>query len=167
MQFATAARRTLSRSPHGYRMVRRWRTFARYLRRKPHDPDFAAFGLFTGRRGLFLDIGANVGQSALSFRVFHDGPILSIEPNVDHRRDLQLLKRLIRNFDYLMVAAGEENTRAMLRIPRYRGANVTGEASLLRSSGIGGDWASRHLSGATDEFTILEREVEVRRLDDL
>ena len=60
----------LTRSPALYRLARRPYAAARYALRRPHDPDYGAFALFPDRRGLFLDVGANAGMSALSFRVF-------------------------------------------------------------------------------------------------
>jgi FkbM family methyltransferase len=160
-------RRLLSRSDRAYRAARWLHGFVRFLRKRPHDPNFAAFALFRDRHGLFLDVGANMGQSALSFRIFHDAPILSIEPNPDHRTDLRLCKRVLKRFDFLTVAAGEENGTATLRIPTFRGAGVTGEASLIDDDRLGEYWASRHLHGATSQLGVRERQVEVRRLDEL
>jgi FkbM family methyltransferase len=164
---AGEARRVLSRHQGAYRLARRVHVLARFAARRPHDPDFAAFGLFRQRRGLFLDVGANVGQSALSFRLFHDSPILSIEPNPENEPDLRLLKRLIPRFDYLMVAAGEKTGSATLHIPTYRGATVTGEATLVGEANPGSYWASRHLGAGNGEMGVIDRDVEVRRLDDL
>jgi FkbM family methyltransferase len=157
----------LSRHQGAYRLARRAQAIARFAARRPHDPDFAAFSLFRQRRGLFLDVGANVGQSALSFRLFHDSPILSIEPNPENEPDLRLLKRLIKRFDYLIVAAGEENGSATLHVPTYRGATVTGEATLVGDADPGGYWASQHLGTGDGAMGVIDREVEVRRLDDL
>jgi len=160
-------RRLLSRSDRAYRAARWIRGFVRFVRKRPHDPNFAAFAMFKDRQGLFLDVGANMGQSALSFRIFHDAPILSIEPNPDNRADLRLCKRVLRGFDFLSVAAGEENGSATLRIPTFRGASVTGEASLLEGERLGEYWATQHLRGATGRLGVRERQVEVRRLDEL
>jgi FkbM family methyltransferase len=163
---SSLARRLLSGNDRAYRAARWLRGFARYLCRRPHDRDFAAFALFGERRGLFLDVGANMGQSAFSFRIFHDAPILSIEPNPDHRIDLRLCRSVLRRFDFITVAAGEENGAATLRIPTFRGASVTGEGSLLPGEGIGSWWAGQHLA-AEGEMGVRECPVEVRRLDEL
>jgi FkbM family methyltransferase len=162
------ARQLLSRHPGTYRLARRGLVLARLVARRPHDDDFAAFALFRDRRGLFLDVGANVGQSALSFRLFHDASILSIEPNPENEPDLRLLKRLIRRFDYLLVAAGEETGSATLHIPTYGGTTVTGEATLVAGSSAGSYWASRHLGPKNGGgMGVIDRDVQVRRLDDL
>jgi hypothetical protein len=67
--------------------------------------------------GLFLDVGANVGQSAMSFRIFNrQARILSIEPNPDLEPDLRIV-RLVGRCDYLMVSADERlRTRRSIRI---------------------------------------------------
>jgi FkbM family methyltransferase len=162
------ARRLLSRHPGAYRLARRGLVLTRLAARRPHDQDFAAFALFRDRRGLFLDVGANVGQSALSFRLFHDASILSIEPNPENEPDLRLVKRLIRRFDYLLVAAGEETGSATLHIPTYRGSTVTGEATLVSGTSAGSYWANRHLKAPNgSEMGVIDRDVQVRRLDDL
>lgn len=91
-----------------YRWTRFTANLMRFLLRKPHDPDFAAFAKFPDRPGLFLDIGANIGQSALAFRVFNRrAPILSIEANASHEAELRLVRALLRGFDYMICAAGE------------------------------------------------------------
>src|SRR3954468_23806524 len=66
----------------GDTLARRAAELTRYALRRPHEADFAAFALFPERTGLFLDVGANTGASALSFRIYNRrSPILSIEPN--------------------------------------------------------------------------------------
>lgn len=167
LRLGNIARRLLTHNGRAYLLARRTREAVRFLAKQPHDADFAAFGLFKDRTGVFLDVGANMGQSACSFRIFHDAPILSIEPNPEHRRDLRLLKRLIRRFDFLMIAAGEDNGWANLRIPMYRGASLTGEATLDDQGSPGEYWASRHLGAGEGAMAVIERPVEVRRLDDL
>ena len=37
-----------------------------------HDPDFRYFKSFSGRQGLFVDVGANRGQSSVSVRMVCD-----------------------------------------------------------------------------------------------
>jgi hypothetical protein len=84
------AKIALTRSPRVYGSLRRPYGVARFVLRKPHDPDFAVFGLFPERVGPFLDVGANAGMSAMSFRIYNRSPIISIEPNPYHEADLRL-----------------------------------------------------------------------------
>jgi FkbM family methyltransferase len=159
----------LTRSPRLYAAARRWLMVGRYLMRKPHEADFAGFRHFRSRQGQFLDIGANTGQSALSFRIFDRArPILSIEPLPQHERDLRMVKRLIPRFEYVMCAAGDVPGTETLRIPSYNGIELTGEATMSADGAGGSAWAIDQLgSDAQDELEVTEIEVEVRRLDDL
>jgi FkbM family methyltransferase len=136
------------------------RLVGRYVLRRPHEPEFYALRRWKSRTGLFLDIGANIGQSALSFRIVNrEAPILSIEPNPALARHLRLVKRLIPRFDYLSCAAGAEDGEATLYVPVWHGGLRTGFASLTRS------FAERG-SGAA-ESGVAEYKVPVRKLDDL
>ena len=141
----------------------------RYLCGRPHEADFAAFGRFPQRKGLFLDIGANAGESVLSFRLFNrTAPILSIEPNRYHEPDLRFLKRRIRNFDYLLCGAGDTNGRATLYVPVYRDLPLTGEASFHREQALDNYWLREQVgTGARSAVRLLELPVEVKRMDDL
>jgi FkbM family methyltransferase len=161
--------RLLTRSRRIYQASRRLRIVARFAARRPHEADFAGFRLFEDRSGIFLDIGANAGQSALSFRLFNKRtPILSIEPNPYEEPNLRLVKRLIRDFDYLLCGAGAENASAVLHVPMYRGVPLTGEASLEPVSAEHSSWLREHLGlERSPEFTVTERSVEIRRLDDM
>ena len=158
------AKLLLARSPRLYGAARRVRALALFALRRPHEPDFAAFALFPEREGLFLDVGANLGNSALSFRIFNArSPILSIEPNPFHERDLRFVKRLIRNFDYELFAAGDRRGEATLHVPFYKGLALTGEASLVEPGGR--SWWAQEQGVDTVETRMLH--VPVRPLDEL
>jgi FkbM family methyltransferase len=90
----------------------------------PHDPAYHALRHFIAAapKGLFLDVGANDGISALSFRRFdHDYRIFSLEPNVLLEPNLRQLKGSDPNFDYRMIGAGSAAGKTILHIPSYRG----------------------------------------------
>ena len=161
--------RRLLDHPSAYLFCRRAYGLGRYLLRRPHEADFACFAHFRDRDGLFLDVGANSGASALSFRMFHrKSPILSLEPNPFHEKDLKLLARFVPRFSYMICGAGEKNERRTLYVPVYREVPLTGEASLIRES-ISGSWTLAQLGEepADEEFGVIEVPVEIRRLDDL
>jgi len=141
----------------------------RFLCGLPHEADFRAFRHFANRAGLFLDIGANSGESVLSFRLFNSrAPILSIEPNPYHVPDLEYLKERIDGFDYLLCAAGERNDRETLFVPVYRDLPLTGEASFHREQAIGNYWMQEQVGAdAGGMIRLVEVPVDVRRMDDL
>lgn len=155
------------------RPLYRWTLFTvnimRFLLRKPHEPDFAAFAKFPDRPGLFLDIGASIGQSALAFRVFNRrAPILSIEANASHEAELRLVRALLRGFDYMICAAGEATATGTLHLPVFRGLPLTGEASLQREAVMDPWWVRETVGSSEDEpIEVIEVPVTIRRLDDL
>jgi FkbM family methyltransferase len=160
----------LTRYPRAYDSLRRPYAAARFWLGHPHDPDYGVFALFPERRGIFLDVGANAGMSALSFRVYNRvEPILSIEPNPFHERDLRFAGRLARPFAYRMWAAGRDDGTMTLHVPVYRNVPLTTEASLIRDE-VADSVNLRARLGArmnTAEFEIVSRVVPVRRLDSL
>ena len=91
MGLASKTRSALTRSPRLYSAARRAAILGRYARKRVHEPDFEFFRGRGDGTGMLLDIGANAGQSALSFRAVNKGPILSIEPNPGHERDLKMV----------------------------------------------------------------------------
>ena len=153
-----------------YLLAARARRLGRYLRRRPHEIDFEYFSQCADREGLFLDIGANAGTSAMSFRLYNRrSPILSVEPNPFHEPDLRLLKRLLRRFDYLICGAGQENGTLTLHVPVYKGVPLTGEASLSATPPVPEDsfFLSELPSFDAQDFGVQEVRVKVRPLDDL
>jgi FkbM family methyltransferase len=169
---------SLLQQPHGakavaarlgpvYRWARRMRALARYLRRRPHDPDFAAFGQLDGN-GLFLDVGASIGQSALSFRIFNrSAPILSLEPLPSHRGDLRFVQRVIRGYRFMIAGAAAESREAVLYVP------MLGTYALPAESALNREDVERVLERLRNEgadparLRIDEIEVSLRRLDEL
>jgi len=86
----------------------------------PHDPDYHALRHFfqNDDEKVFLDIGANVGLSALSFRRLNRNmKIVSIEPNPIHTESLSKIKKNDLAFDYKMVAAGDKRGEMELYVP--------------------------------------------------
>jgi FkbM family methyltransferase len=88
----------------------------------PHDKSFFALKHFLNEDGgLFLDVGANDGISALSFRrISRNYRILSIEPNQIHTRSLERLKRNMPGFDYALCGASDSAGQVTLFTPVYR-----------------------------------------------
>jgi FkbM family methyltransferase len=150
-----------------YRWARRARALARYASRRPHDPDFAAFGQLPGD-GLFLDVGASIGQSALSFRIYNSrSPILSLEPLPSHSGDLRFVGRVIKGHQFLIAGAAEESGEATLYVPMLGSYELPAESSLDREDSVavlrrlgaeGADPRSLHLK---------ETKATLRRLDEL
>lgn len=160
----------LTRYPRAYDALRLPYAAARFWARKPHDPDYGVFALFPDSHGVFLDVGANAGMSALSFRVYNKtSPIVSIEPNPFHERHLRFVGRLVRASTHHMWAAGSENGELTLYVPVYRGVPLTAEASLIQEEVTDSSFLRGRLGSRMDgpDFKVVSCSVPVRPLDSL
>lgn len=86
-----------------------------------HESDFRYFTRFAGRRATFLDIGANIGQSIISFKTAApDCIVYSFEPNP---RLFQFASDVARKFADVYLhqqGLGEEACSLTLYTPIYR-----------------------------------------------
>jgi FkbM family methyltransferase len=89
----------------------------------PHEKDYFGLKLLLKEpEGMFLDVGANDGVSALSFRRINSNySILSFEPNPMHKASLERIKRRLGRFDFRLCAVGDEPGNVVLSMPTYRG----------------------------------------------
>jgi FkbM family methyltransferase len=159
----------LARVPVAYVWAHRCSTWLRFVLRRPNEPDFAAFRHFRDRDGVFLDVGANIGQSAMSFRCVHrTAPILAIEANPRLERDLRLVKYFVRRFDYRICAASDEAGSLTLHVPVYRGLTLIGEGSMDPANARQPYWTRQQgIAGSDGAVELQATEVPSIRLDDL
>jgi FkbM family methyltransferase len=115
-----------------WRWAERARLFERLLLRRTHEADFEYFKRFDGREGLFVDVGANIGQSAISFRIFNRSfKILSFEPNALVEPELKFVGRLLGSrFSYRMEGLGSKTETRKFYYPVVDGVPLTQEGSL-------------------------------------
>ena len=135
----------------------------------PHDKSYYGFAhLVHNGDGLFLDVGANDGISAIGFRHVHsDYRILSIEPNLCHERALRKLKRKLNRFEYKLVGAGRSPGQMTLYIPIYDGIPIYTAASLSREFVLK-NMEEQHFPGEQhNHIVIVEYKVDVIALDQL
>jgi len=117
-EFCTNA---VQRHPISWKLA--WEAVHRLPFLLPHDKSYRALRHFITIKpeGLFLDVGANDGISALSFRKFSKSyRILSLEPNPLLEPALRRLKSSDQNFDYKIIGAGSAQARARLFVPVYK-----------------------------------------------
>ncbi len=160
-------RSALCRWPRLYTAVRRTCARAEFALGIPHEGDFRLFSVLDGEDGLFVDVGANAGQSARSLRIFNRSlSILSFEPNRALEADLDFTRRLLGpSFEYRMIGLSDAPGTIALFVPRRRAiaqtAWATADRALLEKhrrtieAAIGGP------------FEISETTIEVVRFDDL
>lgn len=100
---------------------------------KPHELDFAALKHLKWSGAdedfLFLDVGANRGQTVSSVRMFRDFSIVCVEP-IPSLAD-KLKKRALKepNLRIIQAAASDTNEPLRLYIPRYKNFSFDGLAS--------------------------------------
>ncbi|MFK2904145.1 FkbM family methyltransferase [Dyella ginsengisoli] len=134
----------------------------------PHDSSFYAFKKLGGGRGIFLDVGANDGISARSYRkLVPNRPIVSIEPNPHHEASLLRVEKSIEDFSFMLIGAGEANGELVLHTPIYKGFALTNYASLDPESARKN--LERHMNirniGKNSKFS--ENRIPIKRLDEL
>lgn len=97
-----------------------------YLK-KVHEPDFNAFKLICNTDSqLFLDIGANVGMSALSiFTLKPNAQVISFEPNCINYPYLGKLANKFKDFQYMPVGLGSQPGLLDFYYPIYNGRRMT------------------------------------------
>ena len=158
---------TVARFGPVYRWARRMRAVGRYAVRRPHDPDFAAFRRLDGD-GLFLDVGASIGQSALSFRIFNrDSPIFSLEPLPSHRNDLRFVRLVTRRHRFLIAGAAEESRRATLYVPTLGSYELPAVSSLTPADAAAVLERLEAEGANPSRLRLKEIEIDLRRLDEL
>lgn len=107
---------------HPYLWKLAWQTLQSSNLFLPHDPTYKALPkLIEDGQSLILDIGANQGISALSFRkLCPTNPIISFEPNPALEVDLKLVTNRISNFKYHMSGLGDTEGDFILFVPKYK-----------------------------------------------
>lgn len=166
-QIRKLALNVLRRWPRAYQRTKRGYARISYRLGIPHEPEYKLFAALDGVEGLFVDVGANAGQSARSLRIYNRSlDILSFEPNPLLELDLDFTKRLLsERFDYRILGLGSMTGRATLAIPVLRGmpqtAWATADRAALEAS------RERFQEWIGGQFEITEAPIEIVRFDDL
>lgn len=131
----------------------------------PHDKSYYGFAhLATSNNGLFVDVGANDGTSALGFRRINKTySIVSIEPNRLFRQALRAVTRRIKRFRYIMVGAGSKTCQKILYIPLANGIPIYTAASL----DLDYVTSSMKYYFSTQKITYIRQVVRIMPLDKL
>lgn len=135
----------------------------------PHDKSYFGFThLVHNGDGLFLDVGANDGISAIGFRHIHsDYRIISIEPNLCHESALRKLRKRLDRFEFKLIGAGSVRAQMTLYIPIYNGVPIYTVASVRREF-VTKTMEEQHLPGDKNKnIVIVEYKVDIIPLDDL
>jgi FkbM family methyltransferase len=146
-----------------------WEAVVRLPFLLPHDPSYRALRHFIKAqpKGLFLDIGANNGVSALSLRKMSaDYDIYSIEPNALLHSALAKIARRDPRFTFKIAAAGSQRGQLLLHIPIYHGTPIHTLAAGDEKQVIDGvaEVFGRYFA---DRTRVSSASVDIIRIDDL
>lgn len=135
----------------------------------PHENDFYAMSLLArpDENGLFLDIGANRGHSALGFSKIMPGwRTISIEANPIHNERLQSLKNQKKLSNYHIVAADSTSGKPVtLWTPRYGMVYCHSSTAVDRHEAVRSIEMS--FPSQARKFDYVSHEVRTLALDDL
>ena len=153
---------------HPYFWYAAWSLLPRLRFLLPHEKSYYAFRhLAKQDGGLFLDVGANNGLSALGFRrLVSQYKIFSIEANRIHENSLRRLKQKLKNFDYLIAAAGAEDLEITLHTATYNGM-VLHTGSSVNLAYLKGSVEKAFPNRVLRNLNYVAQVVKVIPLDDL
>jgi FkbM family methyltransferase len=154
-------RRSLSTSGTVYSLAAMVETLGRYLLARPVDADHHIWRRLENPLTL-VDVGANRGQTALSFASVSRLPhsIVSFEANQHNEPYLRLVRRVLGDrFDYHMCGLGNASGSQAFFVPVQAGRRLTGEGSFDAHNV---ERASRRFGS---DYTVVEEEFDLRRLD--
>jgi FkbM family methyltransferase len=132
-----------------------------------HEDEFLLFGFFDGEPGLFVDVGANMGASAISTRnVNKSVEIRSFELVPLLKSVLERVAQDVPNFSFEMVGLADQSSKTSVYVPVFQNLLCTPWAALdpaifdldERLAG----W--RQITGL-DSFELLRLDAEIRTLD--
>lgn len=136
----------------------------------PHEEDFVVFRRMGGPDEMFVDLGANIGNSVVSFRLMNrEAPVVSFEPCFWLEPALRYIHEHDPAMSYHLVGLGERAMRVPFYVPcldrrpdfylasmvftRFEEPRLTHLLALMRAQ-------------PGQRFAVCEVEVEVARLDD-
>ncbi|MCA1995006.1 MAG: FkbM family methyltransferase [Coleofasciculus sp. S288] len=114
-----------------YDFVSKNRYWLNYYLKIVHEKDFEAFKLITDNSPqLFLDVGANVGMSALSILIVKpNAKIISFEANPINYPHLDKIANQFSSFEYKKFGLADENKSLIFYCPVYNNKTMTTLAS--------------------------------------
>ena len=119
LSIAETIKGQIFKSPALTAALRRLRVLLHYAARQPHEADFNFLRHPAFASGLLLDLGANIGQSALSVHKVQPGlQVLSIEANPACEPGLAMTRRLLGSgFSYRLLGVGDQAGELPFHVP--------------------------------------------------
>lgn len=137
----------------------------------PHEDDFFFFRQMSkdGKPIVFVDIGANAGQSAISFLMnCPNGKVVSFEPNLLYQAVLEGVRALLgeARFDFYMFGLSDTNSELDLYVPHVDGIPYLQEASMTLAQ-YEKHWVRDRLKSYGEKIEILPIRAIFRIADSL
>ncbi|MDH4157420.1 MAG: FkbM family methyltransferase [candidate division Zixibacteria bacterium] len=157
-------KRFLSHHDAFFDLAKRGEMLVNFITKRVHDSDYLFFANFNElKSGLFVDIGANCGQSALSFAAVNKKmAIMSFEPNKMLEKDLKLVARAIGpRYCYHLFGLGHEDSRRDFFVPRVRRSLRTQEGTFVL------DELARARDRIGQDYEIVKLEFDIINFDRL
>lgn len=134
----------------------------------PHDEAFFGLAKFGDGEGLFLDIGANDGVSARSYRkLIKNRPILSIEANPLHVASLTKTREKIEAFEFKVMGADKSFGEVILYTPIFKNIALTNYASVDEEAARANLSTHMRIRDIGNRVTFERTEVETKPIDSL
>ena len=133
------------------------------------ESDFEFFKFVNKKQTeLFLDVGANDGISALTFRLYNqDYKILSLEPDSKHNDALNNIKRKDKNFEFQNIGLGNKNETKKLYIPECNGVYIGQLASLIKDEAFNNVPKIISQKNISSKVKIIEKNIEIKTIDSM
>lgn len=143
--------------------------FARTKLGTVHDREFGALRYLPRRPNeLFVDVGANRGQSIIAFRRFRpEAAIVSFEPSATMFRWLERHFSDWPNVRLMRIGLGSTRETKTLYVPRYRGFTYDGLATMEPSKATAYFSADTLFWFDASKISVETQGCEVRTLDSL
>lgn len=136
----------------------------------PHDPEYLGLSKLSLEEssGLFLDVGANIGLSALTcHRLLPLMSIFAVEPNPANERALATIEKNNSLFTYRICAAGNSEGMTKLFVPRLGRFWLHTMASMCYDSLIASLASSAAPRGAATKALVIDYDVHILTIDSL
>lgn len=148
--------------------LRALRAASYWFDHSPHERDFSFLRHASIRPGLFLDLGANLGQSATSaLKIRPDFTALSLEPNRACEPGLRLTKWLLRGrMDFRMCGVGFEPGELDFFVPRRSSRLLTEEGTFDLAS-LDTPASVRRIGRRGVDYEVLRQRLPVVSVDSL
>ena len=133
------------------------------------ESDFEFFKFVNKKQTeLFLDVGANDGISALTFRLYNQVyKILSLVSDSKHNDALYNIKRKDRNFEFQNIGLGNKNETKKLYIPECNGVYIGQLASLIKDEAFNNVPKIISQKNISSKVKIIEKNIEIKTIDSM